>query len=307
MGSRKYGSPGFRQGGQEPPCRWKRGARCSRLVGLRAAFALVVLLGGCYGTTPRPAGPHSIGAAGAGVLVDGVPFPERGVGFTRARPGEATRFGTPRLVGALERALGSVMERFSGTVPTRVGDLSWPHGGRHPRHHSHRTGRDADVLFFAMDATGRPVRTGGWLAFSRFGYAFDPASGETYLYDDARNWHFVRTLVLDPESEVQWIFVSRGLETRLLDYALAHEPSPDAIVRAAYVLLQPENASPHDDHFHVRVYCSTEDRAAGCRDTGPRWPWLRPDVERTPSHEGPGLDDASLLAALLDGPDPAAP
>lgn len=264
---------------------------------------------GCYGTVPRPDRPASIGAPASGILSRGVPYPERGPGFTRARPGEETRFGTPRLVGAIERALASVDAQFPGTTPTRVGDLSFETGGRHTRHRSHRTGRDVDMIFFVTDAQGRSVAPGGWLAFSRFGLSVPSASstrrGGTYFFDDARNWAFVRALLLDPDAAVQWIFVSRGLKTRLLEHALAHDPDSDALVRAAYVLQQPERAAPHDDHFHVRVYCTEEDRAAGCRDLGPRWPWLRPGVEEIAGSGGPGLDDASLLAALLDGSDPA--
>lgn len=280
-----------------------------RAPALRSVLGLVLLGGhvavlGCYGTVPRPERPASIGAPASGILSRGMAVPERGAGFTRARPGEETRFGTPRLVGAITRALASVDAQFPGTTPTRVGDISFETGGRHARHRSHRTGRDIDLIFFVTDAQGRSVSPGGWLAFSRFGLSV-PERGGTYFFDDARNWAFVRALLLDPEAEVQWIFVSRGLKTRLLEHALAHDPDSDALVRAAYVLQQPERAAPHDDHFHVRVYCTADDRAAGCSDLGPRWPWLRPGVEEIAGAGGPGLDDASLLAALLDGDDPA--
>ena len=231
-------------------------------------------------------------------------MPESGPGFVRARPMEGTRFGTPRLVSALQRALALVAREHAGTGPCRVGDLSRAGGGRHERHRSHRAGRDADVGFFVADALGRPVPSPRAFAFSQHGHAFDD-EGRAFLFDDARNWAFVRALLLDPEAEVQWIFVSRGLKARLLAFALAHESSPDALVRAAYALQQPERAAPHDDHFHVRVFCTPEERAGGCLDTGPRWPWLRPEVEDVAGREGPGLDDASLLAALLDGDDPA--
>lgn len=271
----------------------------------RRIMALATLVTACYGTTPRPDTPASIGTPASGILSRGVPFPERGPGFVRARPGEETRFGTPGLVAALERALARVDARFPGTTATRVGDLAYPSGGRHGRHRSHRVGRDVDVIFFVTDAQGRSVSPGGWLAFSRFGHAL-AETGATYFFDDARNWELVRALLLDPDAAVQWIFVSRGLKTRLLEHALAHDPNPDALLRAAYALQQPENAAPHDDHFHVRVYCTSEERASGCRDLGPRWPWLRPDVEEIAGRGGPGMDDASLLASLLDGDDPAA-
>ncbi|UJR80168.1 penicillin-insensitive murein endopeptidase [Sandaracinus amylolyticus] len=270
------------------------------------AFALL-LAAGCYGAVPAPREATSIGTTSSGFLAHGVALPERGPGFVRARPGEDTRWGTPGLVGALQRAFASVAVTFPGSVPARVGDLSAPGGGRHTRHRSHRTGRDVDVIFYLTDDGGRATSPRGWLAFGRYGHAIEESSGDLFFFDDARNWHFVRTLLLDPEADVQWIFVSRGLKTRLLEYALAHETSAEALVRAAYVLQQPERAAPHDDHFHVRVFCSEQDRASGCRDVGPRWPWLRPEVEAIAGRDGAGLDDASLLAALLDGDDPAAP
>jgi penicillin-insensitive murein endopeptidase len=34
---------------------------------------------------------------------------------------------------------------------------------------------------------------------------------------------------------------------------------------------QPPDAPPHDNHFHVRVYCSRADRFHGCEDRGPVW------------------------------------
>ena len=271
---------------------------CARTLGLLS----VLLAIGCVGLTPRPAGPQPLGTTSAGVLVAGVSLPDRGPGYVRARPGESTRFGAPGLVRTLTSAAAEVAERFAGTAPMRIGDLGGPEGGRHPRHHSHRSGRDADLLFYLMDGSGRSVPGRGWLAFSRYGHAFD--DGALYLFDDARNWHFVRTLLADPEARVQWIFCSRGVKARLLRYAMAHEPDPELYARAAYVLHQPERAAPHDDHFHVRVFCSPDERASGCQDTGPRWPWLRPDVEETSAQGGEGLDDASLVALLLDGDDP---
>ncbi len=272
-----------------------------------AAIAAALLggaLGGGLGLVPRADGPMSIGTTSSGVLRDGRALAESGVGYVRARRGEDTRYGTPRLLGAIERATASVAAAHPGTRPARVGDIGAPLGGRHPRHHSHRSGRDVDVLFYLSDGAGRPVDARGWLAFSRFGHAED--RGALYTFDDARNWHFVRTLLLDPEADVQWIFVSRGVESRLLRYAMAHEPERELLVRAAYVLLQPERAAPHDDHFHVRIYCTADERAGGCVDRGPRWPWLRPDVEEIAGLAGPGLDDASLVAFLLEGGDPAA-
>ena len=247
----------------------------------------------------------SRGDSADGWLEHGVELPDRGEGFVRARPGESTRFGTPRLVEALRRAFASVKRTFPATPPMRVGDLSYPRGGRHPRHGSHRSGRDADLIFYATDLEGRPVQGRGWVAYDRFGVGVEPEEhgGRTLLFDDARNWHFVRTLLLDEDAQVQWIFVSRGVKSRLLRFAAAHEPDEELLVRAAWVLHQPTGASPHADHFHVRVACGPEQRALGCRDRGPMWSWWRDEaIKRVAPHEVPALDDGQLLQALLGGP-----
>lgn len=259
-----------------------------------ASFALT----SCFGLVPLPEEPTSVGATSDGYLVEGTSLPDRGEGFVRARAGEGTRFGVPRLVTALETVAANVEATFGAGSVLLIGDVGAEGGGHHLRHRSHRAGRDVDILYYLEDAEGLPVPSRSH-AFSRFGFAVD--EGARVFFDDARNWHLVRTLLRDPSIAVQWIFCSRGIKSRLLRYAFLHEPDDEVIVQAAYVLQQPENALPHDDHFHLRIYCSAEERASGCIDVGPRWPWLRPDIDDVTGREGPGLDDATLLD-LLEAP-----
>lgn len=235
------------------------------------------------------------------MLHRGEALADRGPGFVRARPGEATRYGTPGLVAALERAAAEVERRFPGTAPIRIGDLSSPGGGRHHRHGSHRTGLDADVLFYMTDPSGRSFTGRGWLAYNRFGFAVEHEQADAlFFFDDARNWHFARTLLLDEEVPVQWLFVSRGVKARLLRYAMAHEDDPRAIARAAYVLHQPADAAPHDDHFHVRVFCTPRELAHGCVNRGLVWPWLPIDTEKPAVVYGEPLDDAALVREITE-------
>lgn len=278
--------------------------RSSEVPSRRLVFAAVCLaVSGC---SLGSAGSVSHGLPHAGYLAGGMALPDRGEGFERARPGEETRFGLPTLVNALMAAAASVHARFPGTAPVRIGDLGSPYGGEHGRHHSHRSGRDADVIFYLSTADGRSVHGRGWLAFDRFGVAREtrapagnPVSGGLYFFDSARNWHFVRTLLLDEAARVQWIFCSKGVRHRLLAYALRHETEPELLVRAARVLHQPTNGNPHADHFHVRVLCGATQRALGCRDHGPRWPWLRDDDEK-PAEALPRYGDREVLAYLAE-------
>ncbi len=277
-------------------------------LGLSAAF----VGGGPVGCVP-PQGTgdesFSFGSTSQGWLVHPRAMPERGVGFVRARPGESTRFGTSQLIQALTRAAASVEASFPGGAPLRVGDLSWPDGGRHPRHGSHRAGRDADIIFYATDAAGTPTRGRGWLAYDRFGVAREPMEGarqgRVFFFDDARNWAFVRALLLDPHARVQWLFVSNGIKARLLRYAAAHEPEREALYRAREVLHQPSRGNPHADHFHVRVMCEARERALGCRDWGPEWPWNRMSEAAAP--ERPATDENLVEWLMSDAADPPSP
>ena len=268
------------------------------------AFALVTLfVAGCAGEMLPPREIVPLGGPSHGFIhARGVRIPERGPGFVRARPGEETAYGVPALVALLERAAATVAREFPGTPPIHVGDLSRPFGGRHERHHSHRSGRDADVIYYATDEVGRPVVGGGFLAYDRYGDARDAREGEapaplTFL-DEARTWAFFRVLLAEDDTPVEWIFCSTGVKSRLLAYAVAHETSPAVLLRAAYVLHQPLDGRPHDDHFHVRMSCTRDERALGCRDGGPVWPWQRRDAFGDEAM--PTLDDAALWHAVAD-------
>ncbi|MDB4987479.1 MAG: Murein endopeptidase [Myxococcaceae bacterium] len=243
----------------------------------------------------------SFGYANDGVLLHGVALPESGPGFFRAKMGEDTRWGAPVLRATLERAALAVARVFPGGAPLVIGDLSARHGGQHSRHGSHQTGRDVDILFYLLDVDGRSLRGSGFYAFDELGASSIHTPGAPVhglaLFDTARNWELVRTLLLDEEAPAQWIFCANGIKARLLRYGALYERDPRVLVRAAYVLHQPTSGNPHSDHFHVRIACTARERATGCLDAGPIWPWLRLEHEKA-AREGDD-DDATLVRALM--------
>jgi penicillin-insensitive murein DD-endopeptidase len=278
----------------------------------RVSETLVIVLiawacAACVGSGER----GSMGLPNAGYLRGGSALPLRGEGFVLARPTDPTRFGNDTLLRALERAFASVQVRFPGTPPMRVGDLGYRAGGKHSRHGSHRSGRDADVIFHATDAAGVPVPGSGFLAYDRYGIARAPSSPDApagldqpIVFDVARNWHFVRTLLMDDAALTQWIFCSRGVKALLLEHAAQHEADPEVLMRAATVLHQPSEGRPHDDHFHIRVLCTAAERTQGCAEYGPVWPWLRDHVERVGTGDPEELDDRTLVRLLLEDLEP---
>lgn len=189
------------------------------------------------------------------------------------------QFGIDELVGALQRAAKQV---HGGKSSIRLGiaDLSPRRGGRSKWHHSHQSGRDADILFYSVSASGKPLRPPEheMIHYDEKGQAYTPnatiyseRNWQQRKFDRARNWQLIEELLSDPEIRVQWIFVSDGLKKLLISYA-QRKKRPQWIINYANVVLrQPEDAPPHDDHFHVRIYCPRNDRVFGCNDRGVVW------------------------------------
>ena len=247
---------------------------------------------------PLPVGQAiSVGTAEHGYLHDAVRLEDRGDGYRRIRPGEGSRYGTSTLVGAIERAAQEVARAFPGGYPLRVGDLSNPHGGQHSRHRTHRAGRDADLLFFAEDGGGVAAPSDGWPEFDRFGLS--ALGGRVFGFDEARNWHLVRTLVMDERARVKWLFCSNELKARLLRYAARHERSPRAILRATWILHQPSAGDSHRDHFHLRVGCGEFERHFGCEEQAPHWPWLSDPARKEDIRANPAASDEHLVRWLF--------
>ncbi len=253
----------------------------------------------------------SVGQTNEGRIHRPTRMSKRGVGYEVPKTWHerGNLFGTDELVGAIERAAGKV--RADRRVTLGVADLSPLRGGKTPWHSSHQSGRDVDLIFYAVDERGRslPPPQVEMVAFDGDGNPFVPkpvlAKGgyqeptwQQRRFDTARNWALVEALLADPAIRVQWIFVSAPLEQRLLGWAERHDRPRWVIEYARQVMKQPSAAAPHDDHFHVRIYCSRADRAAGCVDTGPIWQ----HEKKTYKYGGPERYEPSVTEALLRRP-----
>lgn len=219
----------------------------------------------------------SVGGPLDGRLERSVAIPDKGPGFERpsARRPEA-RFGTVEMVRGLARAARAVHERYPGGTLI-VHDLSLEGGGPIARHESHQAGRDVDVLYYLLDTEGRPTRSvGAILGPDGRGVDFrnlqDPSDDFHVALDVPRTWAFLEALALDPEAGLQRVFLAEHLRTLLFRHA-AREGRPEAVAKLAEMTCQP--STPHDDHMHLRFFCSPDDVRAGCEDTHPIYPWRR--------------------------------
>ena len=269
---------------------------------LFALFALFALLdAGCVVPTPTPLAPGvggSVGVPHQGVLTGAVALSKEGNGFRRLRDNGVV-WGHPRLVATITHAAAAVAAWRPRSPPLVVGDLSRRHGGEAEGHRSHRTGRDVDLLLYALTPRGIPVTAPGFVRYGADGLAAKAEQkGEPrfYRFDVDRNWLLVRALLLAPDANVQWLFVARWLEALLVEHALARGEDPELVWHAETVLLQPGDSAPHDDHIHARIACLPEEAVAGCLGGGPYWDWLAPLPELLP------VPDRDLAAAILDPP-----
>ncbi len=261
------------------------------------ALAALALLGatGC-GRAPSPLAPQmggSLGVPHSGVLTGGTELAQKGEGWVWLR-NDDRHHGIPRFVRAIERAAKTVADARPGGVLS-VGDLSARSGGTLLPHISHRTGRDADLLFYVTTLEGAPVTSPGFVHFGPDGLAWDPDNKRFLRFDVERTWLLVKTLVEDPEARIQWVFVSRDVEAMLLEWARARGEPSETIARAMDVMLQPRPGGVHDDHVHIRTACTLDEVSRGCEPTGPMRAW----IAAQDAASGGEVPVTELVAAIL--------
>jgi penicillin-insensitive murein DD-endopeptidase len=215
------------------------------------------------------------GTTNRGVLLNAAQLPTEGDGFWMP-PRWAARglhFGTDELVSLVASAARRVEAESPGAV-LGVGNLSLRGGGPSRWHGSHQNGRDVDLLFYARDGRGAPVRVAEMVNFGEDG-TWSPRGSDDerarLVFDVERNWLLVRAILESPIASVQWIFVAEHLKQMLIDHAIASGERLGLVLKASYILHQPSNAPPHADHFHVRIFCPQGDLTLGCKNRG----WVR--------------------------------
>jgi penicillin-insensitive murein endopeptidase len=244
---------------------------------------------------PAPTSALSIGSPNGGRLDGGTRLSE--APYLRVVPYYAesnARWGLPSLVGLIDRAARRVTRKFPDAILS-VGDLSRKGGGELDRHHSHESGRDADVGFYLRNAK-KQILPARFVAFSASGTAPTMPGA---LFDEARNWAFIEALIDDPVARVSHVFVAAHIRARLLRYAEHIGVGRELRERAAEVMMQPRRAA-HDDHFHVRVACPREQHGTCVEEAILYSPRTRPPVAR--SRQRSGTDDRRMPLPALPPP-----
>ena len=259
---------------------------------------------------PATAAPPSlsIGTCEDGELFCGVQVPDDapGVKLLKLVKRRGTNWATKRVAAFVTRSAQALLDTPGhNAVPMRVGNLSLQRGGRLQWSHSHRAGRDVDIAFFAIGMrSGKPRAPDKFLYFNAAGVA--KSGRHRYRFDVARNWSLVKILLQDKTVHVARIYVSEPLRQRMLEYGRERGDAEWLMQRASHVMSEPSHAGKHNDHMHVRVYCSRQEALAGCVDEAPPWPWV-PDHSRARRQRVEdlvtdlGSPDRELRSRAVDG------
>lgn len=221
---------------------------------------------------PAGKGTLSIGNATTGYLVAGRQLPLVGEHHRvlDVQSSRGTNCGTDELVDGVLSAAEAVARKHPGAV-LAVGNMSRGGGGDFVWSVSHNAGRDVDLGFYLVSDDGRDVLPPDLIKVSRDLTARWP--GGSGRFDLDRNWRLFKSLATNQKFSLQWLFLASFLREKLLEHA-RRIGEPEALVKkVGEVMAQPSRSFPHDDHVHVRLYCSKDDLLEGCRDMGSNRSW----------------------------------
>jgi penicillin-insensitive murein endopeptidase len=228
-------------------------------------------------------GSISVNTITSGFLVNGKELPLKGkhheVMEVQARRG--TNFGTDELVRMIKKASKSVNKKYPGST-LYVGNISKGGGGDVPWSSSHNAGRDVDIAFYLLDRNGNQFPMKDLIKLDWKGISVEPEEVKgLYRFDLKRNWELIKYVITDEKIPVQWIFVARPLKRMLIEYAAKKKKEPKWIIeKASTVLAQPLDAKSHNDHFHMRLFCSADDILDGCKNLGTDHSWKPDPLEK---------------------------
>lgn len=220
--------------------------------------------------SPAFAGPKkessvSCGAVNKGRLLNASELSRAGVGFVIPKPWyrRGRRFGSDSMISLIVAAAKHVEKTLpEGTLA--VADISQKGGGAIGLHKSHQSGRDVDLIFYALDDKGDPFRPDSHMAYyGELGeglYSKAPmrsADIKRRFFDLARNWQLISYLAKQQKTPVTHVFVSSRVKRWLLQYAKSLG-EPKELIKRVNVLLKKDKKGLHNDHFHVRIGCDSK-------------------------------------------------
>jgi penicillin-insensitive murein endopeptidase len=185
---------------------------------------------------------QSIGSYTAGCISGAVSLPQNGPGFQVMRPTRERSYGHPNLIKFIESLAKTINLQHKGVL--LIGDLGQPRGGPTPSgHRSHQTGLDVDIWYLqSQQAATRQLdfnERETWSAPTVLVAKSDAI--------DVHQWSLIHEKILEiavRQPEVDRIFVNPSIKRQLCANKSNHN-----------WLKKIRPWWGHDDHFHVRLKC----------------------------------------------------
>ena len=204
----------------------------------------------------------SIGDTRDGYLINGQPLPAPSL-LLRQLPVQYERgiaYGTPNLIKILVDTARTMQKKYPGTI-MYLGNMGLREGGDIPYSVSHNSGRDADIAFYLLDEKGKFANPQNMYKQSVHLQARTPEG--VYTFDLEKNTTLVETLLTHPKIHVQFIFLAKHLRNAIQRELVQRGASEELLAKFEETV---QVQAAHNDHFHIRIYCSNEDICAGCFD-----------------------------------------
>jgi LysM repeat protein len=194
---------------------------------------------------------QSVGRANGGRLVNGEQLPPHRSYVIR---NSSRTWGTNETISSILSAFDYMADEFNTLSRLRVHDLSLQNGGAMSDHHSHQSGRDADISLYQDRCRG------GVCPFSEV----SPSN-----LDVAKQWAFMRHWIR--HEQIEYIFLDYSLQEPLYEYVANVRHAPRGYLNEVFQYPHGRNAARglirhepnHADHIHVRFSCPNSD--SDCR------------------------------------------
>jgi len=177
------------------------------------------------------------------------------VGFEIIYPGRKNYYSTDDMKNVVI-AMGQFNQKYMNGYAVSIGDLSSQKGGQLGRHASHQMGLDADIAYYFDD---RSIQKGLVDAVG--------AKKPIRSFMAEEQWALFKAMVA--QGNVDRIFIHAVLKKELCNIATRtgelKSGEHDSLAFNVMRVLRPE--PNHDDHFHLRLKCSTAQPR--CRQMAP--------------------------------------
>ena len=219
----------------------------------------------------------SIGDTRDGYMINGQPLPSPSL-IIRQHPVQYERgliYGTQNLIKVLMDTAQTMQKKFPGTI-MYMGNMGAREGGDIPYSISHNSGRDADIGFYYTDEKGKFFHPNHLYKINR-NLQTRTEEGKTLTFDLEKNTTLVETLLTHPKINLQFIFLAKYIRNAVQKELVRRGASEDLLNRFEQVV---QAQAAHNDHFHIRIYCSNEDICAGCIDKSLIHEWQEDPVPK---------------------------